>query len=87
MPRQHDLPGDAVGIAAAFSYMQAGVKCLLAGSHKACKSSSAPFDLQEYPMRAPLQTAGFGNIGLSLLSMFQVVSGWLLAIAPHRCNA
>ncbi len=27
-------------------------------------------------MRPPLQTAGFGNIGLSLLSMFQVVSSW-----------
>lgn len=27
-------------------------------------------------MRPPLQTAGFGNIGLSLLSMFQVVSAW-----------
>ncbi len=31
--------------------------------------------LQAQAPHPPLQTAGFGNIGLSLLSMFQVVRG------------
>lgn len=34
--------------------------------------------LQEHPLHPPLKTAGFGNVGLSLLSLFQVatLTGW-----------
>lgn len=46
-------------------------------------ASPAPTtDVQEQHLVPPLQTAGFGNIGLSLLSMFQAVSASLPACHP-----